>query len=328
MRLEEGGQVAGDRRVGLVGQPQLAETGHRGPRRTIAHLAPREKSLQQQAADAGAIDLDGDCAADHPAAAAEDRDRVFLHARIAGQKGLLGRPAGMPEGDRLPGVELHALFGEASGDEMGQGQVHVVAADQQVVAHGQPLQDQFALLFGHADQRQVGGAAADIADQQGIADGEALPPALAAVGQPGIDGRLRLLQEDEVLGQSGGQGGLAGQLPGAGVERGRHGEHDDLPGRGGLGKGRFPGGHEVFQVAPRGGDGRNLRRLAAAPPRATAPGGGPRGCGPATTWRPPRSARAPRRRAGGRTRRRRSRAPGPKANPAPRRPSRAGWPGR
>ena len=268
MRLEEGGQVAGDRRVGLVGQTQLAETGDRPAGRTVRHLALREEAVQEQAADARAIDFDRHRAADHAAAAAEDRDGILFDAfRPAGQQGFLGRAAGMPQGDRLPRIELDALFGEAAGDEMGQGEVHVVAADQQMVADGQPLQDQFALLLGHADQRQVGGAAADVADQQRIAQREALPPALAAIGQPGIDGRLRLFQQHEVLGQAGGQRGLAGQLPRAGVERRRHGQHDDLPGRGACGKRRFPRGDQVFQVALRSGHGRNLRHVGRRPPR-------------------------------------------------------------
>ena len=94
------------------------------------------------------------------------------------QQRFLGRAAGMPQGDRLPGVELHALFGEPAGDVMGQGQVHVVAAHQQVIADGDPPQDQFALLLGGADQRQVGRAAADVADQQRVADAKA--PAASA----------------------------------------------------------------------------------------------------------------------------------------------------
>ena len=76
----------------------------------------------------------------------------------------------MPQRDRLPGIELHALLGEAAGDVVGQRQIHVVAAHQQVIADGDAPQHQFALLFGDADERQVGGAAADVADQQRIAD--------------------------------------------------------------------------------------------------------------------------------------------------------------
>ena len=40
----------------------------------------------------------------------------------------------MPERNGLPGIELASLFGELAGDEVSQGEVHVVAADEQVVA--------------------------------------------------------------------------------------------------------------------------------------------------------------------------------------------------
>ncbi len=127
------------------------------------------------------------------------------------------------------------FLGKAAGDEVGQGQVHVVAADQQVIAHGHAAQHQFAAFFGHGHQREVGRAAAHVADQQRIAQLQGPPPAVAAVGQPGIDGRLRLFEQDQVVGQPGCQGRLAGQLAGAGVERGRHGQHHELFGHGGLG---------------------------------------------------------------------------------------------
>ena len=149
---------------------------------------------------------------------------------VGRQQRFLGRAAGMPQGDRLPGIELHALLGEPAGHVMGQGQVHVVAAHQQVIADGDSPQHQLALLLGGADQRQVGRAAADVADQQRVADRKRSPPALAGRGQPGVDGRLRLFQQHQVGRQSGGQRGLARQLAGAGVERGRHRQHDVLLG--------------------------------------------------------------------------------------------------
>ena len=54
------------------------------------------------------------------------------------KQGLFGGAARVPQGHRLPGVKLHALLGEQAGHPMGQGQVHVVAADQEVIAHGHP----------------------------------------------------------------------------------------------------------------------------------------------------------------------------------------------
>ena len=158
----------------------------------------------------------------------------------------------MPQGDRLPGVEICPLFGKAGGDEVGQGQVHVVAADEEVVPHGHAAEDQFAAFLGHGHEREVRGAAAHVADQQGIAQLQGPPPAVATIGQPGIDGRLRLFQQDQIVGQAGGQRRLAGQFAGAGVERGRHRQDRKLLGQRGLRLKLLPGRGHVFEIALRG----------------------------------------------------------------------------
>jgi hypothetical protein len=173
----------------------------------------------------------------------------------------------MPQGDRLPGIELQSFFREAAGHEMGQGQVHIVAAHQQMIADGHAPQDQFALFFRDRDERQVGRAAAHVTDQQRIAQLERLAPLLATVGQPGVDGRLRFFQQDEIVRQARGQGRFAGQLAGRGIERGRHGEHHDLHGNRGVRMRLLPGGDHVLQVALRGGDGRDLGNTRRRAPR-------------------------------------------------------------
>ena len=102
---------------------------------------------------------------------------VLLVGSVRRQQRLLGRAAGMPQGDRLPRVEVgRPVSAKSPGHVVGQGQVHVVAADQQVVAHGDPLEHQLALFFATLDQRQVGRAAADVADQQRVAHRQPLPP--------------------------------------------------------------------------------------------------------------------------------------------------------
>ena len=75
----------------------------------------------------------------------------------------------MPQRHRLPGVEFHATCGEQLGHMVRKGEVHVVAAHQQVVTDRQPAQFKLAVLLGDIDQRQVGCPAADIAHQQSIA---------------------------------------------------------------------------------------------------------------------------------------------------------------
>ena len=45
------------------------------------------------------------------------------------------------------GSSLHAFFGEFAGGVMGQGEVHVVAADQEMIADRDPLQSQLAAVL-------------------------------------------------------------------------------------------------------------------------------------------------------------------------------------
>ena len=207
--LQESRQVTGDGRIGLERQAHLAKAGDPLPQRPVGRPAAREEAVDQQLAHAAAIDRHRNRAADQLSPPAEDRNALGFRSG-GGQQCLLGRSARVPQGDRLPGIELDALFGETAGHVMGQGQVHVVAAHEQVIADRDPPQHQLALLLGGADERQIGRAAADVADQQRVAHGEPPPPALAGGGQPGVNGCLRLFEQHQIRRQPGGQGGLAG----------------------------------------------------------------------------------------------------------------------
>ena len=76
---------------------------------------------------------------------------------------LLGHAAALPQAAHLPGVELGTFGSKPLLHSIGQGQVHVVTAKQDVLADGHPLQFQLATLIRDRDQAEVGGAAADIA---------------------------------------------------------------------------------------------------------------------------------------------------------------------
>ncbi len=105
----------------------------------------------------------------------------------------------MAQRDPLAGVEaLHAL-GQGRGDGVGQRQVHVVAAEQDVLADGQARQGQVAPFVGDGDQGEVGRPAADVADQDDVADLDLLAPSVALGGQPGVERGLRLLEQRDVL---------------------------------------------------------------------------------------------------------------------------------
>jgi hypothetical protein len=142
----------------------------------------------------------------------------------------------------LPGIELDVFLGELARHEVGQREIHVVAADQQMFADRQARKRQLASLLGHAYERQVGRAAAHIAHQQRLAHLQEPPPPLAHRRQPGIHGRLRLFEQDQPRRQSSRQGRFARQFTGRRVERRGHGQHHLLLGDRRLRMCVLPGG--------------------------------------------------------------------------------------
>ena len=88
-------------------------------------------------------------------------------------------------------------------------QIHVVAAEQDVLADGDAAQRERAALLADRDEAEVGGAAADVAHQHEVADLHALAPGVALRGEPRVERRLRLFEEAHAR-----QAGLRA-LPGA-----------------------------------------------------------------------------------------------------------------
>ena len=95
-------------------------------------------------------------------------------------------------------IELRALLGKPLRHHAGERQIHVVAAEQNMLADRDAFQRQFAALVRDRDQREVRGAAADIDDQNQIADRDLLTPVRMAF-DPGVEGGLRLFEQDDVL---------------------------------------------------------------------------------------------------------------------------------
>ena len=90
-------------------------------------------------------------------------------------------------------------LGQRGRDGIGQGQVHVVAAQQDCSPTASRGEDQVAPLVGDGDQGEVGRPAADVADQDDVADLDLLPPLVALRGEPGVEGGLRLLEQGDLL---------------------------------------------------------------------------------------------------------------------------------
>jgi hypothetical protein len=149
---------------------------------------------------------------------------------------------------------------------VGEGQVHVVAAQHQVVADADAGELGRAAVGAGLDlhQREVGGAAAHVAHQHQPGLGQLGGEGGAVAEDPVLEGGLGFLDQAQPR-QAGEAGGLDGEGPGAFVEGGRDGEHDVLLGQRVAGKLRVPGGPHVGQVAGAGGEGDTLATSSGAP---------------------------------------------------------------
>ena len=141
------------------------------------------------------------------------------------EQGNLRPACGVRKREELPGVQRLALGLELRLQRIGQRQIHVVAAEQDVFADADALELQRAGDIGHRNQAEVRGAAADVADQDDVARRHRVAPLPAGLRGPGIEGRLRLLQQRDAA-QSGGFGGLGRQVSRDLVERSGHCHHD------------------------------------------------------------------------------------------------------
>src|SRR5205807_6801061 len=149
-----------------------------GIRRTL-----RKEAFLQDLSDIGARQLALDRTTDYLAAAAEDRYRSSRQLRVAEQR-FLRHPATVPEHLHLAGIKLRSFLRERLCGGMSEGQVHVVAAEQDMIADGHTCERQLAVFFTDGDQRKVRGAAANIANQDDVADLDLLAPAIPAGMDP------------------------------------------------------------------------------------------------------------------------------------------------
>src|SRR5207344_2252553 len=90
-------------------------------------------------------------AADEPRALAEDGDRVGVLVGLREQR-LLRYAALVPQGLHLPRVNPMPFALEALLHDAREGEVHVVAAEQNVIADGDALERKVAILFPDEDQ--------------------------------------------------------------------------------------------------------------------------------------------------------------------------------
>ncbi len=145
------------------------------------------------------------------------------------------------------------LLAESRLDQAGEGDVDVVAAEQDVIADREPLERQPLAVGTDPHQAEVRCAAADVDDQDELVRAQALLPVGGVRADPGVERGLRFLEERDA-GQAGLPRGGDRELARDLVERCRHGQHDILRGERMVGESLVPGLAQVREVARRGRD--------------------------------------------------------------------------
>ncbi len=176
---QEPRQVPRDRGVRGIGQPDLRQPGPSPPRGQVARR--RTPAGTHRAAPCPAS-RESSSVLIEPPITFDPRPSTFTTAAVLlrlREKRLLGPPARVEQRDSLGGVEALHAFRQRAGDRIRQRQVHVVSAQQDVLADGQPRENQVAPFILHRDQREVGRSAANVAHQDVVARLHLLAPLLA-----------------------------------------------------------------------------------------------------------------------------------------------------
>ena len=253
---QEGEELAGDGSFAFVGQAEVAQALAAG-RAGGVDREKGEEAVEDQLLHFVAAETGAERTADERRAFALDH-QIDLVGSVIGEEFLLGRAGPGAELGELATAELAA---EAFLGELGEGEVDVVAAEEEVRADGAAAQDAGLGVF---DEGEVAGAAADV-DDQGALAGEQLRLPIGGAGEPGAEGGERFLKQHRMR-QAGFAGGFDGELTGDFVEGGGNGEQHlligELAGRAvGVfhpGESRIPGGADVAEVEGRGVDRRQL----------------------------------------------------------------------
>ena len=143
---QEAREVARDGRIRRVGQAHFLQTG--APRICgMSVLATRGKKAFEHLFDLFAAQRCFDRAADQARSFAENRDRHFVGLRLRIEQLFLREAAVVPQRLQLEAVDLRAFRGQFGRYRVGEREIDVVAAEQDVFADRDALQLQLAGVF-------------------------------------------------------------------------------------------------------------------------------------------------------------------------------------
>ena len=163
MFSQECSEVAGNTRVADVREAHFVQAAASAAAGLGVTRDAREEAVEEQLTHLGGRKRSVLRAADDLAATPHHRHRVIRRG-VGPEQRLLGKPACLGQHAILGGVQASGA-GQPGLDEFGNRQIHVVAAEQQMIADGLADEAEFALLFDGLNQAKVTGAAAHIDDQ-------------------------------------------------------------------------------------------------------------------------------------------------------------------
>ncbi len=172
--------------------------------------------------DLFAGELGGNGVGEKAGAAGGNRDRESVAGGVA-EEDFLSGAAGVDEGEKLPVVDVFAFGFEFGADGVGEGEIHVVAAEEEMVADADAVELEVAAGFADGDEAEVDGAAADVANEDDLAGFYLFAPGFAGGGEPGVESGERFFEESWI-GETGGDGGFVGEGAGGFVEGGGNGD--------------------------------------------------------------------------------------------------------
>ena len=188
--------MAGDAGIADIRQPHLVQTASSAAGRFAFVEDEREEAVEENLPEVVDRQVRGLRAADDLPAAAHHGHGV-RRRRIRREQGLLRLPTCLREQAILDGIES-ASARQLRLDVLGKGEVHVVAAEQQMVADRLAEEAELAVLLVRLNQTDVGGAAADVDDQTEIAGPDAGGVLDGMTCEPAIKCGLWLFEEREV----------------------------------------------------------------------------------------------------------------------------------
>ena len=118
-----------------------------------------------------------------------------LEIGIVAEEALFGGGALAAQAAALADGERHAELGF---DEPGDGEIEIVAAKEEMLADGGAGEVDQVAIARDADEAEVAGAAADVADQDDLAIEEELAGLGEVVGDPGVEGGGGFFEEGEL----------------------------------------------------------------------------------------------------------------------------------